>query len=127
MGAVPPRWVLPLRAENRDGNEPPAGSETGELFLNDYVRQIVRQDRTEAVILDDSCGPEKALGAVDIMWERFLCMGPQDKDRLLQIHLAQARGPSRNARLLFDMTEMLLRARRINQGRKERDGDESNL
>ena len=30
-------------------------------------------------------------------------MTPQERDRTMQVHLAQARGPTRNAMLLFDM------------------------
>ena len=44
---------------------------------------------------------------------------PQERDRTMQIHLAQARGPVRNAMLLCDMTAMLLRARQTAQAREQ--------
>ena len=38
---------------------------------------------------------------------------PQERDRTMQVFLAQARGPLRNVMLLCDMTGMLLGARKI--------------
>ncbi len=40
---------------------------------------------------------------------------PAERDRMLQRHLAQARGPARNALLLRQMTAMLVRAHRAAQ------------
>ena len=42
-------------------------------------------------------------------------MSPQERDRMMQRHLAQARGPVRNAVLLRHMTAMILRARKAAQ------------
>jgi hypothetical protein len=42
---------------------------------------------------------------------------PQERDRVMQWHLAQARGPVRNARLMRRMTATLLRARQGAKGR----------
>lgn len=48
-------------------------------------------------------------------------MTPQERDRMVQQHLAQARGPVRNAILLRQMTAMLLRARKAAQTGETRD------
>ncbi len=40
---------------------------------------------------------------------------PQERDRRLQVFLAQARGPLKNLRLLLESTAFLLRARRAMQ------------
>ena len=46
---------------------------------------------------------------------------PQERDRIMQMHLAQARGPLRNAVLLCDMTAMLLRARQAAEPEERQD------
>ncbi len=51
-------------------------------------------------------------------------MTPQQRDRILHVHLAQARGPVRNLRLLCDSTALLLRARRTIQTMEEPHVDE---
>ena len=40
---------------------------------------------------------------------------PQQRDRMMQIHLAQARGPIENAMLLRQMTAAILRIRKERQ------------
>ena len=59
-----------------------------------------------------------------MMNEYLRSMTPQDRDRTMQIHLAQARGPVRNAMLLCDMTAMLLRARQMAQPKERQDANE---
>jgi len=39
-------------------------------------------------------------------------MTPQERDRVLQTHMAEARGPAGNARVLCAMTDLLIRSRR---------------
>ncbi len=50
------------------------------------------------------------------MDERFRRMTPQERDRMLQIHLAQCRGAKRNGDLLCEMTAALFALRRANDG-----------
>lgn len=40
---------------------------------------------------------------------------PQERDRRLQSHFAQARGPLRNLQLMFETTTMILHARKLYQ------------
>lgn len=39
-------------------------------------------------------------------------MSPQERDRMMQVHLAQARGPAKNLELLRSMTAMMVRIRK---------------
>lgn len=73
---------------------------------------------------NDRDGPRRMM---DIIAGHFRVMSTQEKDRLMQLRLAEVRGPVRNARMLCAMTDMLLRARRINQTQERRDVDQSNL
>lgn len=43
--------------------------------------------------------------------EMIRTQSPQERDRMLQQHLAQARGPQRNAMLLCQMTALILKLR----------------
>lgn len=45
-----------------------------------------------------------------LMNERIRNMTPQERDRLMQVFLAQARGPKANAKLLHDMMNVMIRA-----------------
>ena len=47
--------------------------------------------------------------------EYLRSMTPQERDRLMQIHLAQARGPEANAMLLRRMTASMLRIKKAQQ------------
>jgi len=58
---------------------------------------------------------ERAMRLRRLTAEMLARLTPQEWDRTMQMHLAQARGPVRNAMLLFDMTAMLLRAWQLNQ------------
>ena len=49
------------------------------------------------------------------------------RDRILQVHLAQARGPGRNLRLLCETTAMLLRARQKMRKTEEPSGEKRDL
>lgn len=51
--------------------------------------------------------------------DRLRNMTSQERDRTMQIYLAQARGPARNVALLCEMTDMLLRARRTGLGKEQ--------
>ena len=64
---------------------------------------------------------ERAKRLTEIINEYIRSRTPQERDRTMQIHLAQARGPVRNARLLFDMTAMFLRARQAAQPKEQQD------
>lgn len=70
---------------------------------------------------DDPDAAERARSAMRMMNEYLRSMIPQKRDRTMQIHLAQARGPTRNAMLLCDMTAMLLRARQTAQPKERQD------
>ena len=48
--------------------------------------------------------------------ERFRRMTVQERDRMLQIHLAQCRGAKLNGDLLCEMTAALIALRRANHG-----------
>ena len=50
--------------------------------------------------------------------DRLRNMTSQERDRTMQLHFAQARGPTRNVMLLCEMTDMLLRARRTSLGKE---------
>jgi|GEM_PF-2662492 len=43
--------------------------------------------------------------------EHLSNMPPQDRDRMMQVHLAQARGATRNGDLLWQMTDAILMMR----------------
>ena len=62
---------------------------------------------------------ERAMRLRRIMNEYLRTRTPQERDRTMQVHLAQARGPVRNAMLLFEMTAMLLRARQTVQAKEQ--------
>ncbi len=47
-----------------------------------------------------------------MMNEYIRTMTPQERDRMMQVHLAQARGPVANARLLRAMTNFWLRVKK---------------
>ncbi len=64
---------------------------------------------------------------IDTINEAFDSMRPQDRDRQMQIHLAQGRGPARNLRLLCAMTAMLLKAKRLVQIREQQHAHERDL
>ncbi len=68
---------------------------------------------------------DKARRIIGAIAESLRTMSVQDRDRMLQVHLATARGPRRNAELLFEMTAMLLRARQIASRMKGTYVDES--
>ena len=57
----------------------------------------------------------------------FLRMSPQERDRNLQFHFAQARGPAKNLRLLCETTAMLFRARRMMRKVERPSGEERDL
>ncbi len=44
--------------------------------------------------------------------EYLRAMSPQERDRMMQVHLAQARGPAKNLELLRSMTAMMVRIRK---------------
>lgn len=68
---------------------------------------------------------QRAMRVRHLMDDRLHTMTPQERDRLMQVHLAQARGPVRNATLLLEMTSMLLRARQTAQAREQGTNHES--
>ena len=47
-----------------------------------------------------------------MMNEYIRTMTPQEQDRMMQVHLAQARGPAKNLELLRSMTAMMVRIRK---------------
>ncbi len=64
---------------------------------------------------------ERGARLIGMMNERLRSITPQERDRTMQVHLAQARGPARNAMLLCDMMAMLLRARQTVQPEERQD------
>lgn len=75
---------------------------------------------------DDKDTIERATRLRQIMNEFITTMTPQERDRVMQVHLAQARGPVRNAMLLFEMTAMLLRARQTARAEEKQNVREPN-
>lgn len=73
------------------------------------------------MIIDDPDTVKRARRVMQLANERVRAMTPQERDRTMQVHLAQARGPVRNAKLLFDMTAMLLRARQTAESKEKQD------
>ena len=69
----------------------------------------------------DSDTIERAMRLRRMTRDMLANMSPQERDRMLQQHLAQARGPVRNAILLRQMTAMVLRAREAAQAREAAD------
>jgi len=63
----------------------------------------------------DKATLQRALRLRDLMNGSLRNMTPQERDRRMQVFLAAARGPALNAKLLCDMTALLLRARQIQQ------------
>jgi len=55
---------------------------------------------------------ERGLKLRQLIKEKLEAMGDHGRDRLLQRHLAQARGPELNAVLLRSMTRFILQARK---------------
>jgi hypothetical protein len=49
--------------------------------------------------------------ACELTDSRLASMSPAERDRMLQTHLAAARGPERNLQLMFEMTDFLLSLR----------------
>ena len=64
---------------------------------------------------------ERGARLIGMMNERLRSMTPQERDLTMRVHLAQARGPARNAMLLFDMTAMLLSARQAAEPKERQD------
>ena len=54
--------------------------------------------------------------------EMLAKMTPAERDRMMQEHLAAARGPERNLELLCNMTETLLALRKQTQTKGDSDG-----
>lgn len=62
-------------------------------------------------LTDDQETCQRAMKLRELMNAAIREMTPQERDRTMQIHLAQARGPAANAMLLRQMTNLLIRAR----------------
>jgi hypothetical protein len=60
------------------------------------------------MIMDEAI-QKRAAEVRRLMNERIRNMTPQERDRLMQVFLAQARGPEANARLLHDMMNVMIR------------------
>ena len=55
---------------------------------------------------------ERAVRLRRMTAEYLRAMSPQERDRMMQVHLAQARGPAKNLALLRSMTAMMVRIRK---------------
>ena len=55
---------------------------------------------------------ERAVRLRRMTAEYLRAMSPQERDRLMQVHLAQARGPAKNLALLRSMTAMMVRTKK---------------
>lgn len=58
---------------------------------------------------------ERAMRLRRMTAEHVRDMKPHERDRLMQVHLAQARGPIKNAMVLRQMTATILRIRKGRQ------------
>ncbi len=70
---------------------------------------------------------ERAAALREMMNDYIRNLSPHQRDRKLQIHLAQARGPVRNLRLLCETTAMLFRARKMMRRVERQNGQERDL
>lgn len=73
-------------------------------------------------ILDDPGTQQRVLRLRAIMADYLRRVTPQERDRRMQIHLAQARGPAANARLLRSSTNLAIRLRRRRMEGETTDG-----
>ena len=64
---------------------------------------------------------ERAMRLRRIMDEYLRTRTPQERDRTMQVHLAQARGPVGNITLLRKMTATMLRIKKAQQSEHEFD------
>jgi hypothetical protein len=71
--------------------------------------------------MNDAGNTERAMRLRQKMNEYLRSRTPQERDRTMQIHLAQARGPVANALLLRQMTNFMLR---IKKAQKKDSDDE---
>lgn len=60
----------------------------------------------------DQDATERAVRLRRMTAEYLRAMSPQERDRMMQVHLAQARGPAKNLELLRSMTAMMVRIRK---------------
>lgn len=74
---------------------------------------------------DDRDTTERAMCLRQMMNEFLRKMTAQERDRLMQVHLAQARGPAGNARALRSLTNALIRMRAARQASSSRVEDDS--
>ena len=58
---------------------------------------------------------ERAVRLRRMTAERLRSMTPQERDRMMQVHLAQARGPAANAMLMRQLTATMLRIKKAQQ------------
>ncbi|MBU0718947.1 MAG: hypothetical protein KJ749_11915 [Planctomycetes bacterium] len=58
---------------------------------------------------------ERAMQLRRMTAERLRTMTPQERDRVMQVHLAQARGPVANAMLMRQLTATMLRIKKTRQ------------
>ncbi len=65
---------------------------------------------------------ERAAQLTAILNQAVRNLTPQERDRRLQYHLAQARGPLRNLELMFETTAMILRAKSLTQNKDTHNG-----
>ena len=65
---------------------------------------------------------KRAMRLRELMNEYLRTRSPQERDRTMQAHLAQARGPVQNAVLLRQMTNAMLKVRSVAKHRDSSDG-----
>ena len=70
---------------------------------------------------DEAAMVERAVKLRKMTAEYLRDMTPQQRDRMLQTHLAQARGPMGNIVLLRQMTAFIFRARKMQEQREQND------
>ncbi len=63
---------------------------------------------------------KRAMRQCELMNEYLRTMTPQQRDRNMQVHLAQARGPVGNAILLRQMTGMMIRLKQAQRSSESR-------
>lgn len=84
------------------------------------MREPNERDHTEAAINTDL--GERFRQICEMTDERLRRMSPAERDRMLQVHLAAARGPRRNFALLCQMTDAFASVRRQRLAELRRQG-----
>lgn len=72
-------------------------------------------------VIDDPETQTRAMRLRRMMQEFLVNQTPQERDRMMQGHLAQARGPEGNAAALRRLMEFAIKLRKSRENRERRD------